>query len=70
MAQQILRLPAVKSRTGLSRSSIYAAIQEGQFPKQISLGDRAVGWLESEVDQWIRGRIECSRSEGDKERQS
>jgi prophage regulatory protein len=62
MANIILRLPAVKTRTGLSRSSIYLRVAECTFPKPISLGARAVGWLESEVDEWVSKRIELSRS--------
>jgi prophage regulatory protein len=62
MANTILRLPAVKTRTGLSRSSIYLRVTEGTFPKPISLGARAVGWLESEVDDWVSQMIELSRS--------
>lgn len=54
MAMKVLRLPVVKNRTGMSRSSIYAAIADGNFPKQIKLGSRAVGWLESEIDNWIK----------------
>ena len=57
MTNLILRLPAVKERTGLSRSSIYLWIARGQFPAPISLGARAVGWVESEVDAWIAHRI-------------
>ncbi len=45
----ILRLPAVKSRTGLSRSSIYAKVRTGEFPKPISIGIRSIGWMESEI---------------------
>ncbi len=60
MYQTILRLPSVKSRTGMSRSSIYNAVKEGTFPRQINLGPRAVGWLESSIDAWIQGRIELS----------
>jgi prophage regulatory protein len=54
----ILRLPAVKARTGLSRSSIYAFASRGDFPRPISLGARAVGWDSGAVDKWIAGRIE------------
>jgi prophage regulatory protein len=62
MATAILRLPAVKARTGLSRSTIYLRIQEGSFPAPISLGGgRAVGWVESEVQTWLEQRIESSR---------
>lgn len=49
----IIRLPVVKTRTGKSRSGIYRAIAEGTFPAPVKIGDRAVGWLENEVDQWI-----------------
>ncbi|MBT3473572.1 MAG: AlpA family transcriptional regulator [Gammaproteobacteria bacterium] len=61
MATIILRLPTVKVRTGLSRSTIYLRISEGAFPKPISLGSRAVGWIESEVDQWLSEQISSSR---------
>jgi prophage regulatory protein len=58
---RLIRLPEVKLRTGLSRSSIYLALKKNIFPKPISLGIRSVAWLESEVDLWISSRIEKSR---------
>lgn len=61
MSQSILRLPAVKSRTGLSRSSIYLKISKNEFPKPVSLGMRSVGWLENEISAWIDSRIQHSR---------
>lgn len=61
MAQSILRLPAVKARTGLSRSTIYLRVSEGAFPKPISLGARSVGWIDSEVAAWVEQRIAQSR---------
>lgn len=64
MAQVILRLPAVKARTGLSRSSIYKFIAEGSFPKPVRLGPRAVGFIEKEVDNWLHARIAESRHTG------
>ena len=57
MAKVILRLPTVKSRTGLSRSTIYSQMAEGKFPKPLPLGGRAVGWLESDVESWIDERL-------------
>ena len=60
MATTILRLATVTSRTGLSRSTIYRRAQEGTFPKSISLGARAVGWLEEDINKWITERIEVS----------
>jgi prophage regulatory protein len=52
-ALQVLRLRDVKSRTGKSTSGIYADMASGKFPRPIPLGERTVGWLESEVDGWI-----------------
>jgi prophage regulatory protein len=62
MLHTILRLPAVKASTGLSRSTIYLRIAQGTFPKPVSLGARAVGWIEGEVQQWVTGQIEKSRT--------
>jgi prophage regulatory protein len=64
MTHAILRLPAVKARTGLSRSTIYLRVSEGSFPKPVSLGDRAVGWLEADVQQWLQRRVDVSRRYG------
>lgn len=61
MSHSILRLPAVKACTGLSRSTIYLRVSEGAFPKPVSLGGRAVGWLESEIQDWLQRRIDASR---------
>ena len=57
----ILRRRQVEQRTGLSRSTIYLRIAQGTFPKAVSLGARAVGWLESEVEEWLNSRVELSR---------
>jgi prophage regulatory protein len=62
MVTKILRLPDVKNITGLSRSTIYLKISEGSFPKPISLGPRAVGWVEEHVLQWVQERIDSSRN--------
>lgn len=61
MSHIILRLPQVKKRTGLSRSSIYLRMANNNFPQTISLGGRSVGWLEQDIDEWIVERIEQSR---------
>jgi prophage regulatory protein len=52
----IIRLPQVLQRTGLSRSTIYTLIKDGHFKAPISLGRRAVGWLASDVDEFIESR--------------
>lgn len=64
MVTTILRLPTVKARTGLSRSTIYLRVAEGSFPPPVSLGGRAVGWIEAEVNDWLIGRINASRKAG------
>ena len=58
----LIRLPEVRRRIGLSRSSIYAKVALGDFPAPVSLGGRAVGWLESDIDTWIEKRIEARRT--------
>ena len=65
MEQKILRLPQVKEITGLSRSTIYLRMSEGAFPRQVNLGSRAVGWLSSEIQQWVDERISSSRLENE-----
>ncbi|MDB5762454.1 MAG: AlpA family transcriptional regulator [Herminiimonas sp.] len=59
--QTIIRLPQVKQRTGLSRSTIYSLIKSGQFKTPIALGARAVGWLKSDVSDFIEARVKASR---------
>lgn len=53
MNELILRLPEVIKITGLSRSSIYLMANNGEFPKQIALGKRSVGWVKAEIENWI-----------------
>jgi len=55
---RIIRLKEVIDSTGLSRSTLYKYIGEGTFPKPVSLGDRCVGWVDSEVHDWILAKIE------------
>lgn len=62
MAEQtIYRLPDVKTVTGLSRSTIYAMIQRGEFPAPIQLSLRAVGWERGAVEAFLARRVEISR---------
>jgi len=58
---KMLRRPSVESITGLSRSSIYAKMADGTFPKPIKLGERSVAWLESDVQGWLNECIAASR---------
>ena len=50
----ILRIEGVFCRTGLKRTMLYDLIAKGEFPKQVPLGARAVGWYEDEVDEWVQ----------------
>jgi len=59
-SKTILRLPSVKKKTGLSRSSIYAAMKLGSFPASIRLSSRCVGWVEEDINLWIQTRMEAS----------
>ena len=62
-AAALLRMTQVKARTGLSRSTIYLRIKAGEFPAQVCLGARAVGWLEAEIERWIATQVERSRGQ-------
>lgn len=57
LKMRILKLKEVMGCTALSRSTIYKYLSEDRFPKPISLGERSVGWLDSEVEEWILARI-------------
>ena len=59
---RFIRISEVKSTTGLSRSHIYDLISKGAFPRQYKLGERASGWLESEVTAWIQSKITSADS--------
>ncbi|MDR0634906.1 MAG: AlpA family phage regulatory protein [Azoarcus sp.] len=70
-APSILRRRQVEARTGLSRSTIYARLRRNPkspgdydptFPKPVSIGVKAVGWIESEIDDWLNAQIQKSRA--------
>ena len=54
-----LKLKDVIVKTGLGKTSLYALLKKSQFPKPLSLGLRAVGWLESEIEAWIQDKIDA-----------
>ena len=54
---KLLRLPVVKDRTGLSKPSIYRLMKEGRFPKSIKISERAIGWLETDIEAFIQSRL-------------
>ncbi|MBS1212043.1 MAG: transcriptional regulator, partial [Proteobacteria bacterium] len=69
-ALTIIRRKQVEARTGLSRSSIYAKLRHNpkrpgdydpSFPRPVSVGAKAVGWIEAEIDAWLTAQVEKSR---------
>jgi len=64
MSTKLIRLPEVRRRVPLIRSTIYLLASRGEFPKPVSIGQRAVAWIESEVDAWAKAKIGAARDEG------
>lgn len=60
---EMLRLPGVMQRCGLSKALIYKLEAQGQFPRRIKLTARASAWLASDIDRWLRARVKRSRPE-------
>lgn len=58
---KFIKLASVISMTGLSKSSIYAMMKKGEFPKCVTIGARAVAWVEAEIQLWIEEKISLSR---------
>lgn len=54
---RLIRRPEVENLTGLSRARIYEKMDEGDFPRPVKTGVRAVAWVESEIADWQRQRI-------------
>lgn len=54
---RLIRMPEVQERVGLSRSTIYGRIAANTFPAAVPLGERSVAWLETDIDEWIHGRL-------------
>jgi prophage regulatory protein len=61
MLEHHLRRPAVEAATGLSRSSLYAMMEAGDFPRPIRIGKRAVAWPQSAVQAWLATRPTAGR---------
>jgi prophage regulatory protein len=57
MLHTILRIPAAQTQSGYSRSTIYLRITQGLWPRQISLGPRAIGWPATEIEALNAARI-------------
>ena len=53
---RFLRINEVVARVGLSKSSIYEMVKRGEFPAPVRIKVRAVGWWESDIDEWMSSR--------------
>ncbi len=58
---RIIRLPEVIQIVGLSRSTIYKAISENNFPQPTKLSPRVIGWSEKTIQQWIHQKINADQ---------
>ena len=58
--QEFIRLHVVKEITSLSKSTIYRLISEGDFPKQVQIGKRAVIWVRSDINAWINQKFKTA----------
>jgi len=58
---RVLRWPEVKHRVGICRSHVHYLVTQGKFPAPIKLSERASGWLEHEINEWLENRVSASR---------
>ena len=63
---QLVKLPEVREMTTFSSATIYRLISKGEFPKQIKLSERSLGWLLDEIYAWLDEK-RSSREDDDKE---
>jgi prophage regulatory protein len=54
---KLLRFPAVRDRTGLSRSTIWRLERQGAFPRHHRISANAVAWIEDDIADWIRSKV-------------
>ena len=63
MLPTILRRIELEKRLGLSRSSIYKMMDDGEFPRQVRIGRRAVGWRAEDIETWFEAMPEMSKDD-------
>ena len=56
----VLRFKDIQRLLSLSRGAIYSSLADGDFPRPFKLGPRAIGWLRSEIDAWLKSRTRQS----------
>ncbi len=65
MSDRFLREPECRRLTGLSRSTRWRLERQRHFPKRRRMSPRTVGWLESELREWLVDRPAASSSDGE-----
>lgn len=59
---KILRKPIVVERVGLSGTTIWRLVRDKRFPAPIRLSTNAIGWRESDVEEWLRSRVDTKEA--------
>jgi len=52
-----LKRKEVERITGLSRSTIYRLMDQGKFPRPLTVSSMAVRWIESEIQEWLDQKV-------------
>ena len=65
MHDRLLRRRQVEEITGMSRSSIYRLMQDGQFPRPVKVGTAAVRWRASDITAWVESRPDSEPAPSD-----
>lgn len=60
---RFIREPECKSITGLSRTTRWRLEKEGKFPARRKISQNTVGWLSTEIEEWMRSKIESPDAE-------
>lgn len=58
---QFYRLPKITAKFEVSRSSIWAWVKVGKFPRPIKLSENCTAWNAADVEQWAAERIAASK---------
>jgi len=63
MNSEFIRLPEVLYLTGLGKTSIYKLMNTNSFPKPTSFGARRIAWKRSDIQTWIKSKIQARKSQ-------
>ena len=55
---RLMRLDETCEMAGIKKTTAYKMMSEGAFPKPVNIGERAVRWVSTEIEAWIRDRVE------------